>query len=46
MAFVVVGKEYHTIGGKVTGFASLEKAELMGLTAVIIAVPNDQNIHI
>lgn len=39
MAFAVVGKEYSTIGGKVTGFASSAKAELMGLTA-------DQNIYI
>jgi hypothetical protein len=46
MAFAVIGEQQLFIQGTTKGFASSVKAELMGLIAVIIATPQDQDICI
>ncbi|KAK3836656.1 MAG: hypothetical protein JOS17DRAFT_734820 [Linnemannia elongata] len=46
MAFAVVREHQPVIQGKTKGFASSVKAELMGLIAVIIATPQDQDVCI
>ena len=46
MAFAVVGEEQTVVQGTTRGFASLAKAELMGLIAGIIATPQDQDLCI